>query len=352
MEECAELDIVVAGEGEEPFANLVDHLDVYQDEPGIIFRQDSGKFVYNPLLTNKRLGVQTNASIPAYHLLSHPLSHYGHNIRTYNGCPYHCDFCIERLSWNGSSGLDDINRIVDEVRQVAQGSPPNTLIHFSDSVFTLKKQRTLELCDRLAKERFDVVFSCDTRVDHIDDEIVQALSRAGFVVLRLGIEVLDDIILQAVHKNILTKQSLEAIDTIRRVNSNMVIHAYMLTGLPGSTLDTLHQSAKNIQALIQHGDIDIVGNKILVPYPNTPYFSSPEKYHMEILHNIWSKFDRLSFPVYRLTNLSEYQIYYAFLFLESTLLQSYEAKIANAQKIDSALDEGLDYVYRSYIQQT
>src|SRR5579863_1737662 len=32
LEECLELDVVIPGEGEVPFANLIDHLDTYQEE--------------------------------------------------------------------------------------------------------------------------------------------------------------------------------------------------------------------------------------------------------------------------------------------------------------------------------
>lgn len=95
----------------------------------------------------------------------------------------------------------------------------------------------------------------------------------------------------------------------------------------------------------------MIGNKVLVPYPGTPYFESPWRHQMELLHQNWSKYDRLSLPVYRLANLTEYQIYFGFLTLESILLQAYETRIANALHIAQAPPESLDYVYRCYVQQ-
>lgn len=148
---------------------------------------------------------------------------------------------------------------------VAQGSAPGTLIHFSDSVFTLDKERTLELCYLLAKAQLDVVFSCDTRVDHVDADIVKALANARFATIRLGVEDLDDTILSAINKNITTDQTLQTLDSIRRVAPNMNILAYMITGLPGSTIETLHQTAHTIRNLILHKKVDIIGNKVLVP---------------------------------------------------------------------------------------
>src|SRR5207302_6873970 len=98
--------------------------------------------------------------------------------------------------------------------------------------FTINKERSLELCYLLSKAQLNVVFSCDTRVDHIDADIIKAMAAANFVVIRLGVEGLDDSILNSVNKGIVADQSLHAIDIIRSIAPNIVIHAYMLTGLP------------------------------------------------------------------------------------------------------------------------
>ena len=351
LEECPDLDVVITGNGEVPFAQLVDHLTSYQDVPGIIYRQSKYNLVRNPGLNQKQFVATADLPGPAYHLLSRPINAYAHNIRTYLCCPYKCNFCIERLSWQGRRGRNSLERIIEELRFVTQGATDRTLIHFSDSIFTLDKDRTIELCDRLAKAQLNAVFSCDTRVDHIDADIVKALAKARFASIRLGIEDMDDKILQTVNKDILAGQSLHALGVIRNVAPHIVIHAYMMTGLPGTTMETLSKAARSIRSLILEEKVDVIGNKILVPYPGTPYFHSPEQYHMQMLHHNWSTFDRLSFPVYRLTNLTEYQIYFGFLTLESVQLQAYEERIGNPHRINQAPAESLDYVYRSYIQQ-
>jgi anaerobic magnesium-protoporphyrin IX monomethyl ester cyclase len=351
LEECPELDVVIPGEGEGPFALLVNHLDNYQDVAGIIYRGAGQQPIYNPMLRHEQLSTTADMPGPAYHLLHRPLASYAHNIRTVHGCPYKCNFCIERFSWRGVRGHNSLHRVVDEIQCVSQGSAGQTLIHFSDSVFTLNKERTLELCRLLAKSQLDVVFSCDTRVDHIDADIIKAMTVAGFVIIRLGVEVLDDSVLQTVNKDISVDQSLQAVDIIRSIAPQMVIHAYMLTGLPGSTMETFSKAAHNIRTLIQLESVDVIGNKILVPYPGTPYYDAPQQHKVTILNRDWRKFDRLSFPVYRLESLNEYEIYFGFLTLESVLLQAYEARVTNSCDIDMASPESLDYVYRSYVQQ-
>ncbi len=350
LEECPELDVVITGAGELSFAQLVDRLESYRDVPGITYRQATYELAQNQL-QEKQPRATVEMPGPAYHLLRRPLATYAHNIRTFSGCPYKCNFCFERLSWHGRRGHNSLQRVVDEIRLVSQGAAPQTLIHFSDSIFTLDKERTLELCSLLAKAQLPVVFSCDTRVDHVDREVVQAMAEARFVSIRLGVEDLDDDVLQSVKKDIVADQSLRALEIIRSAAPHMLIHAYMLTGLPGSTMATLGRIARTIPRLIQQRSVDVIGNKVLVPYPGTPYFESPWRHQMELLHQNWSKYDRLSLPVYRLANLTEYQIYFGFLTLESILLQAYETRIANALHIAQAPPESLDYVYRCYVQQ-
>jgi anaerobic magnesium-protoporphyrin IX monomethyl ester cyclase len=351
LAECHALDVVIPGPGEIVFVDLLERLHSYQDVAGIIYRLTGQGFAHNQQPAGLKPISFSEMLKPAYHLLSRPLEEYAHNIRTFNGCPYQCTFCIERISWQGKQGMNKLENVVDEIRLITRNSRPKTLFHFSDSVFTLNKARTLELCDRLAREHLDVVFSCDTRVDQIDAEILQAMVAARFGVIRLGIETLDNDILQAAHKDILATQSLQTVELIRHVAPSLVIHAYILTGLPGSNLDTLANSAKNIQFLIEKDRVDVIGNKILVPYPGTPYFENPQAYQVEILHYTWSKYDRLSFPVYRTALLTEYQLWEHFWSLEETQLRAYKARIKNWQAIDAASSESLDYVYRSYVEQ-
>jgi hypothetical protein len=133
---------------------------------------------------------------------------------------------------------------------------------------------------------------------------------------------LDDDLLQSACKGIFATQSLQTSELLRQSAPSIAIHAYILTGLPGSTRETLASSARNIQFLIE--------NKRVVPYPGTPYVENPPASQREILHHNWSTYDRLSFPVFRTATLTEYQLWVRFLWLEETQLQAYEARIQKA----------------------
>src|SRR5947199_6333591 len=66
LEDCPELDVVITGNGEVPFAQLVDHLASYQDVPGIIYRESQDKFVRNPVLGQEHFVATAELPGPAY----------------------------------------------------------------------------------------------------------------------------------------------------------------------------------------------------------------------------------------------------------------------------------------------
>jgi radical SAM superfamily enzyme YgiQ (UPF0313 family) len=169
----------------------------------------------------------------------------------------------------------------------------------------------------------------------------------------MGFESVIDEILTISSKSITHAEQCEASETIRRVSDKLAIHAYMLTGLPGTTLDSLLNDAVNIRNLVKEDWVDIVGNKILVPYPGTPYYESARDYGIRIHTNAWSRYDRRSYPVYSLPNLSQDELYLGYLMQEAVLTRAYLEKLESAgipvDKLEN-ITFGLDYLFANYAQ--
>ena len=144
---------------------------------------------------------------------------------------------------------------------------------------------------------------------------------------------------------------IEACETIRSSDSSMAIHAYMIAGLPGSTRQTMFEKAKSMRDLVLKDLVDIIGNKIFVPYPGTPFFQQPNDFNITIKTKQWSKYDRRSFPVYELKDLSAEEIYTGYLFQEAILLQAYKDKLNKKTILKEDLkqvEDGLDYIFFNY----
>jgi radical SAM superfamily enzyme YgiQ (UPF0313 family) len=345
LERYHSFDYGVLGKGEGVFLLLLKNLDSPDVVPNLVLRDQHG----TARLSTATSDPPERCPLPInYGLLSRSMEQYAYNIRTQSGCPFACRFCFESHTYrSGDSNHHEIQSVVAELEQIAHYCPPRTMIHISDPIFNYDSERTSNLCVELARFREQFIFSIDTRVDFVTPEAIKEMSAAGIMYYRLGFENYQDRILSGVRKGITHSTATEAARVIRDIEPRAIVHAYWITGLPGSTREGLAENAWAIRRMIRDQDLlDVVGNKLFVPYPGTPYYESPAELKIELLHTDWSKYDRMSFPVYRLEHLSEYEIYWGFLFTEAVQTQAHIARLGAPPTSPSS---SLDYVYSSYV---
>lgn len=246
--------------------------------------------------------------IPAYDLLSRPLDEYGHSLRTYHGCPYACTFCAEGSTWRRDS-FRNLDMVTEELAHVLTHVPKGTLVHFSDPVFNVDHDRTAELCQWLTEHARGRYLSLDTRADLLSWENVRMLRQAGFRYFRIGFESLIPDLLNRVRKGWTPAEAVECLRGLRAAAPDVVVHAYWITGLPGSTTETMKQSLADVAALLASGLIDILSNKVLVPYPGTFYYEHAAEAGLHLLSRPWAAYDRLSPPVYELNGVTSAEVY-------------------------------------------
>lgn len=345
LEECPNADYAMIGECEERLPRLLANIESPEVVDGTLFRNGKDIFLSSPIRPSAQ---EIAPPMPAYHLLSRPLSEYAHNIKTLRGCPFACSFCYERRSSVSQTTISDV---VDEIDFLQTYLPKQTLVHFSDAIFNLNADRTNQILERIKHQRTGLYFSFDTRVDLINRDITKSLTDSGFVYFRMGFENGNDLILKESNKATTSNIQASACETIRSVSSNAAIHAYMITGLPGTTRSSFSFDRDYTQMLIKKDLVDIVGNKIMVPYPGTPYHDNAANFGILIDTNNWGKYDRRSVPVFHYQSLSARTIYAGYLLQELSLVSAY---IARMQKQDVELvsldqiDTGLDYLYVCY----
>lgn len=341
-----EFDFVMKGDFLLDFLHNLNTGKHLEDVPGLGYR--IGKDIYcNPAI--RKQNGRVPITMPAYALLTRPVGEYAHNVRTLMGCPYKCLFCVDQKTIDENPSLSlTAEQVFTELDWLSRRVPAGSLIHFSDSIFNLQEDRTLEIVDRLKMIANEVCYSFDTRVDLVKPEELRRLSKANFYYCRIGIENNDSLILSNISKLIDVKTQINACQMIRKVAPSMAIHGYYITGLPGSTMDSMGKSAQFVQDLITSDAVDVIGNKVFVPYPGTPVFNNPSTFGVEILTRDWGKYDRRSFPVYALNNLSAEDIYQGYILHERKLTEALNLKVKNDIHQDfERLDLG--YIYANYV---
>lgn len=349
LEQNPDIDFAMIGESEDRFPEFLRSIKYPNDVGGLIFRDDDGEVRISD--ANVSPVIVQYLPMPAYHMLRRPLAEYSHNINTSRGCPYNCCFCSERASWHSPSiSANSIDHVVNELEFLNKALPHGTLVHFSDAIFNIDENRTKEFSERLANANLALVFSADTRTDLIKTrKNIMTLAKAGFVYLRMGFESFHNNILEYSRKNNLIEAQSSACEIIRSAQSNIAILAYKITGLPGETRETSLLDAEQIKKLISDELVDVIANKILVPYPGSEYAKNSSKYGIHIQTFEWSKYDRLSFPVYGLENLSADDIYSEYMFQESALVDAYTDKLDN-KNISKDINYRVGYTYPNYAQ--
>lgn len=183
---------------------------------------------------------------------------------TSRGCPYPCVYCSGTL--RNSSGTSWRTRspanVVGEVGLMQDLGM--TVMHFKDDIFSLKRERTLALCDALARNPRGVMpFTVQTRVDHVDAEILAAMKRAGCRTVCFGVESGSPAIVERLKKKATVEQAREAFALAR--DAGLLRVGFFLLGNPDETADDIQATLDLAHDL----DPDIIQVGFLTPYPGT-----------------------------------------------------------------------------------
>ncbi|MCS7214150.1 MAG: B12-binding domain-containing radical SAM protein [Candidatus Calescibacterium sp.] len=280
-------DIVVIGEGEETFRDILRlfqrYADLYPEDlknvKGIVFRQD-GIIFKTP--ERERIKNIDSLPFPAWHLFRKYFKHYTLypfmparrnsdltlTFLASRGCPFSCNFCTVLMG--NRYIIRSPQNICDEIEFFNQEFGCKNFF-FVDPLFPPSKSLGLKILEYMAKRKIGNIASweCETRVDIIDDELSEALREAGCEMVSIGIETADDSLLENLNKKQKVERVKKAVGSLKKFGIK-VMGLYML-GVPGET----KESAKKTISFAKSLDTDITRLSILVPYPGSDLY---EKY--------------------------------------------------------------------------
>lgn len=269
-----EIDVIVRGEGEETIIELLQTLEHEQplhDIQGITYRKDGTVVSNSERPTNVDL-----YSLPflAYHLL--PWQRYKPHpphgralpfaaIITSRGCPYRCAYCSKPIFGNKFRAQSP-ERVIEEVAYY-QSKFGIKEIAFYDDVFTLNKKRAYAIADSIMQKGLKIHWTCETRVNLVDKELLHHMKQAGCYAIAYGIESASQEILDAIHKDITLEQVEEAIRITQEVGLQIV--GYFMIGSPGETPETIIKTINFAKKL----KLDFAQFAITTPFPGTELYN-------------------------------------------------------------------------------
>ncbi|MFN2291651.1 MAG: B12-binding domain-containing radical SAM protein [Anaerolineae bacterium] len=216
--------------------------------------------------------------LPMHHLL--PLDKYRvPNMRgpyTFivpnRGCPAGCKFCIKHVSYQYSVRVRSAENVLEELVLLRDLGLRN--VHMYTDLFTVNREQVMGICEGMIREGLDFKWMCNSRVDYVDPEMLETMSRAGCWLISWGIESANQQIRKNVHKGTTDEKISRALDWSKR--AGIMNWGYFIIGLPGETEETIRETIDLSKKL----PLDLALFHIAAPYPGTPFF-------FEVLENGW-----------------------------------------------------------------
>ena len=295
LEEIPQADIVCIGEGELTMAAIAA---CSSDEKlatieGICYRRD-GQILRNP----DRPFIRDLDQIPppARHLL--PMDKYRltasrvsgdafcPTIIVARGCPFKCSYCSR--TFGRTFRAHSIARIIAEIQSLLETYQIQQ-VNIEADTLTVKKSFLRELCQALIDSGLSrkIRWTCESRVDTVDESLLQLMRRAGCWQISYGVETGSQRLLDLINKGVTLEQVEHAFRLTKR--AGITIRGFFMLGLPTETPAESQATidfAKKIDPLWAQFTIT-------VPYPGTPMFIELER-KGQIRTYDWSRYNTWS----------------------------------------------------------
>jgi anaerobic magnesium-protoporphyrin IX monomethyl ester cyclase len=266
------VDAIIRGEGEHTSLELVKCLEKNGDLKkvlGINFR-DNGKIISTP----DRPLIKDVDSLPfpdrelldvEYHNTTAGIVVAPKKFSSFvssRGCVFRCRFCgcrrLARSLWRSRS----VDNIMEELHLLSSQGYKQFL--FVDDNFTLNTKRVIKLCQRLKKEKVDIEFFAEGRVDNCPRDMLQEMSRANCKMMYFGIENGTQKVLDYYDKQTTTQQAIDALKAAKKSGIDVTVASFIL-GAPHETRQEILNTLKYAQKI----EADIPQFNILATFPGT-----------------------------------------------------------------------------------
>jgi len=185
-------------------------------------------------------------------------------VVTSRGCPGGCRFCIKHVSYGQSIRFRSPENILAELELLVGLGVRH--IHMYADLFTVSREQVMGLCEGILERGLRIRWTCNSRVDFVDPEMLRTMARAGCWMISWGIESGSEEVLRRAGKGIRLEQVEQALRWAKEAGIRN--WGYFIIGLPGETEETIQQTIRLALRL----PLDLALFHIAAPYPGSPLF--------------------------------------------------------------------------------
>ena len=150
------------------------------------------------------------------------------NIITSRGCPGNCIYCSSPELWKRKLFFRSPENIIEEIEQLYFEGVD--YFSFSDDTFTFDKNRIIKLCNIIREKNLKIIFDIRSRIDAVDNNILEELALTGCVSISFGVESASPKIQNILSKKVDIKK---AVDIIKKCRSLYIkTNVFLIIGNP------------------------------------------------------------------------------------------------------------------------
>lgn len=284
MQANPEFDIGVYGEGEITIINVLDALSEKKElakVKGILFRKQNGEVVKNekqPLIEDL-----DSLPLPAWDLLEGFATRYAPTtsrmtalpsiyINSSRGCPYKCVFCDRSVLGNKFREFSP-DRMIDMFKRAKEMFKVKNITIYDENM-TLSKERLVDLCSKIIKNKLHITWSCDMRADFIvrNLDVLKLMYKSGCRSINFGVESGNQKVLDFYKKG----ERLEDIDSALQLTHEAGISTtgFFIIGGPTETVETINDTIRFASRL----KLDYAVPFYFTPFPGSAIYKDISKF--------------------------------------------------------------------------
>lgn len=182
------------------------------------------------------------------------------------GCPFTCTFCSQWKFWRDYRVRDPL-KVVDEIEILVRDHRIGFFI-LADEEPTIHRKKFVAFCEELVRRNLGVLWGINTRVTDIlrDEALLSLYRKAGLVHVSLGTEAAAQLNLDRFRKETTIAQNKKAIQLLRQ--HGIVTEAQFIVGLENETRETLEET----YAMCRDWNPDMANWSMYTPWPFTDLF--------------------------------------------------------------------------------
>lgn len=216
-------------------------------------------------------------------------------IITARGCNRNCTYCNCAIISKRIISTHSTDRVIEELDYISKKIGPAGLVNIFDDAFTLLPGRALEICNKIIENKIKLPFSCTTRYDRVNEELLEKMKEAGFKTISFSLESAVPRLLRIIGKvrspNTAVDPNFEKekefIEKFKKYTTYakkigiQAVNASIMIGLPTETQEEGQQTIDMIRSL--GNCLNSYSHNIFQILPGTPVFFNHEELGMKLV---------------------------------------------------------------------